>query len=123
VRCRWPAAGRRRSRWSGHLDGGAAIQVIADGEALLSPRLTRRLVAEFAKRPAVAVEAAHRREGVTEREREVLVLIARGLSNTEIAAELHTSIATAKSHVGHLPTNSAPATAPSSSSPPTRPAW
>ena len=80
----------------------AAIRVIADGEALLSPRVTRRLVAEFAKRPAVAVEAAHRLSGVTEREREVLVLIARGLSNTEIAAELHLSIATAKSHVGHL---------------------
>ena len=80
----------------------AAIRVIADGEALLSPRVTRRLVAEFAKRPAVAVEAAHRLDGVTEREREVLILIARGLSNTEIAAELHLSIATAKSHVGHL---------------------
>jgi len=80
----------------------AAIRVIADGEALLSPQVTRRLVAEFAKRPAVAVEAVHRLEGVTEREREVLVLIARGLSNTEIAAELHLSIATAKSHVGRL---------------------
>ena len=80
----------------------AAIRVIAGGEALLSPRVTRRLVAEFAKRPAVAVEAAHRLDGVTEREREVLVLIARGLSNTEIAAELYLSIATAKSHVGHL---------------------
>ena len=80
----------------------AAIRVIADGEALLSPRVTRRLVAEFAKRPAVAVEAAHRLDGVTEREREVLVLIARGLSNTEIAAELHLSIATAKSHIGRL---------------------
>jgi DNA-binding NarL/FixJ family response regulator len=80
----------------------AAIRVIADGEALLSPRVTRRLVAEFAKRPAVAVEAAHRLDGVTEREREVLVLIARGLSNTEIAAHLHLSIATAKSHVGRL---------------------
>ena len=80
----------------------AAIRVIADGEALLSPQVTRRLVAEFAKRPAVAVEAAHRLDGVTEREREVLVLIARGLSNTEIAAELYLSIATAKSHVGRL---------------------
>ena len=80
----------------------AAIRVIADGEALLSPRVTRRLVAEFAKRPAVAVEAAHRLDGVTEREREVLVLIARGLSNTEIAAELYLSVATAKSHIGRL---------------------
>ena len=80
----------------------AAIRVIADGEALLSPQVTRRLVAEFAKRPAVAVEAAHRLNGVTEREREVLMLIARGLSNSEIAAELHLSIATAKSHVGRL---------------------
>jgi DNA-binding NarL/FixJ family response regulator len=80
----------------------AAIRVIADGEALLSPRVTRRLVAEFAKRPAVASEAAHRLDGVTEREREVLVLIARGLSNTEIAAELYLSIATVKSHIGHL---------------------
>jgi DNA-binding NarL/FixJ family response regulator len=80
----------------------AAIRIIAGGEALLSPQVTRRLVAEFAKRPTVAVEAAHRLDSVTEREREVLVLIARGLSNTEIAAELHLSIATAKSHVGHL---------------------
>jgi len=79
-----------------------AIRVIADGEALLSPQVTRRLVAEFAKRPAVAVEAVQRLERVTEREREVLVLIARGLSNTEIAAELHLSVGTAKSHVGHL---------------------
>jgi len=79
-----------------------AIRVIAGGEALLSPRVTRRLVTEFAKRPTVAVEAAHRLDGVTEREREVLVLIARGLSNSEIAAELYVSVATTKSHVGRL---------------------
>ncbi|MEV5571742.1 response regulator transcription factor [Spirillospora sp. NPDC052269] len=80
----------------------AAIRVVAGGDALLSPRVTRRLVAEFARRPAVAAEAAGRLADVTDREREVLVEIARGLSNTEIATELHMSVATAKSHVSRL---------------------
>ncbi|WP_026411055.1 response regulator transcription factor [Actinomadura oligospora] len=79
-----------------------AIEVVAAGDALLSPRVTRRLVAEFAKRPTVAVEAAERLADLTVREREVLVQVARGLSNTEIAAELYVTVATVKAHMGKL---------------------
>ncbi|RFU36580.1 DNA-binding response regulator [Actinomadura logoneensis] len=79
-----------------------AVRIVAAGDALLSPRVTRRLVAEFARRPAVAVEAAERLADLTAREREVLFLVARGLSNTEIAAELYVSVATVKAHMGKL---------------------
>jgi DNA-binding NarL/FixJ family response regulator len=79
-----------------------AIRVVAAGEALLSPKITRRLVAEFARRPDVAVGATARLAEVTDREREVLVLVARGLANAEIAAALVISLATAKSHVSRL---------------------
>ena len=89
-----------------------AIRVIAAGEALLAPSVTRRLVEEFARRPVpqarsapdpapVRVPAASL-AGITGREREVLALIATGLSNSEIAARLSISEATAKTHVGHL---------------------
>ena len=81
----------------------AGIRVIAAGEALLAPRVTRRLIAEFTSRPDPAPrrpEAAL--DTVTEREREVLTLIGLGLSNTEIAARLHVSMSTAKTHVGRL---------------------
>jgi DNA-binding NarL/FixJ family response regulator/anti-sigma regulatory factor (Ser/Thr protein kinase) len=83
------------------LDG---IRVVAAGEGLIAPSVTRRLIEEFAGRPAPAAAArsAAGLEGVTEREREVLTLIGRGLSNTEIAGELCISVATAKSHVGRL---------------------
>ncbi|ALG08142.1 response regulator [Kibdelosporangium phytohabitans] len=79
-----------------------AIRIIASGESLLAPTVTRRLIAEFTNRPEPANIPARELEGVTEREREVLALIARGLSNTEIAAHLHVGLATVKTHVSRL---------------------
>ncbi|MFB9234529.1 response regulator [Plantactinospora siamensis] len=77
-----------------------AVRVVAGGEALLSPRITRRLIAEFVARPAaVDGAAADRLRQLTDREREVVALVARGLSNDEIAGRLHLSSATAKTHV------------------------
>ncbi|MFI7614105.1 response regulator [Nonomuraea terrae] len=78
----------------------AAIRVVASGEALLAPTVTRRLIEEFARTPAQP--RLKGLDGVTEREREVLVLIARGLSNGEIAAELQLSLATVKTHITRL---------------------
>ena len=73
---------------------------MAAGEALLTPPITRRLIAEFARRsnprPVPVLD------GVTTREREVLTLIATGLSNAEIARALHITMATTKSHVSRL---------------------
>jgi len=80
----------------------AAIRVIAAGDALLAPAITRRLIAEFARRPEPGQQPAATLDGVTDREREVLTLIARGLSNAEIAQALHVTMATAKTHVGRL---------------------
>ncbi len=80
----------------------AAIRVIAVGEALLAPTVTRRLIAQFTRRPEPLRPLARELDGVTDREREVLALIARGLSNSEIAEHLHVSLATVKTHVGHL---------------------
>ena len=65
-------------------------------------RSERRLIAEFARRPEPGQRPAGSLEGVTDREREVLILIARGLSNTEIAQALHVTMATAKTHVSRL---------------------
>jgi len=79
----------------------AAVRVIAAGEALLAPSVTRRLIEEFARRPVAAAPP----EGVdelTEREREVLVLMAQGLSNAEIAGSLHVAQTTVKTHVGRV---------------------
>ncbi|GAA2639917.1 response regulator transcription factor [Actinomadura fulvescens] len=79
-----------------------AIRVVAAGEALLAPTVTRRLIAEFARRPEPSRQFARELDGVTEREREVLTLIARGLSNAELAEHLQLSLATVKTHIGHL---------------------
>ena len=78
-----------------------AIRVVADGEALLAPTITRRLIAEFAQRPAPSARPAAMEE-LTERELEVLQLIARGLSNAEIAKELFVGDATVKTHVARI---------------------
>jgi DNA-binding NarL/FixJ family response regulator len=77
-----------------------AIRIVAAGDALLSPGATRRLIAEFARRPPAPPAAAL--DGVTSREQDVLALIGRGLSNAEICDRLHISMATAKTHVGRL---------------------
>jgi DNA-binding NarL/FixJ family response regulator len=79
-----------------------AVRVVAGGDGLLAPTVTRRLIAEFATRPEPARIPATSLEGVTEREQEVLALITKGLSNDEIARHLHLSPATVKTHVGRL---------------------
>jgi DNA-binding NarL/FixJ family response regulator len=80
-----------------------AIRVVASGEALLAPTVTRRLIGAFTARlgePAFVAPAVL--DTLTDREREVLREVARGLSNTEIAGRLHMSAATAKTHVSRL---------------------
>jgi DNA-binding NarL/FixJ family response regulator len=79
-----------------------AVRVVAAGDALLAPSVTRRLIAEFIDRPPVQRPDATRLDVLTQREREVLALIARGMSNAEIAAELIVGEATVKSHVAHV---------------------
>jgi DNA-binding NarL/FixJ family response regulator len=78
-----------------------AIRVVAAGDALIAPSVTRRLIAQFAERPRPA-PPPREINGITDREREVLTLVGRGMSNSEIAAELYISVATAKAHVARL---------------------
>ncbi|NUW42272.1 response regulator transcription factor [Nonomuraea rhodomycinica] len=76
-----------------------AIRVVAAGEALLAPRITRRLIGQFAARRTTARTAEDRLAVLTQREREVVALVGQGLSNHEIGAELFLSPATARTHV------------------------
>jgi DNA-binding NarL/FixJ family response regulator len=80
----------------------AAIRTVAAGDALLAPSVTRRLIAEFARRPGPSPRPPAALEVLTDREREVLTLVARGLSNGEIAEHLVVSPATSKTHVSRL---------------------
>jgi len=80
----------------------AAVRVVAAGEALLAPAVTRRLIEEFARRPEPADASTPALDVLTDREREVLASVAAGRSNDEIAAELAMSPATARTHVGRI---------------------
>jgi DNA-binding NarL/FixJ family response regulator len=78
-----------------------AVRVVAAGDALLAPSVTRRIIEQFARRP-VAAEVHARVASLTQREREVLVLLASGKSNSELAAELFVSEGTIKTHLSSL---------------------
>ena len=79
-----------------------AVRVVASGEALISPSITRRLIDEFARRPRADSTPPPALDELTAREHDVLDLIARGMSNPEIAEELVVSAATVKTHVAHI---------------------
>ena len=79
-----------------------AVRTVAAGDGLIDPSVTRRLIAEFARTPATPVQRPSQLERLTERERDVLELVARGLSNAEIAKELMVGAATVKTHVTHV---------------------
>jgi DNA-binding NarL/FixJ family response regulator len=78
------------------------IRAVAAGEALASPSVTRRLIERFAAAPGASPSRARELEQLTPREREVLELMARGLSNSELAARLYLSEKTVKTHVGRI---------------------
>lgn len=79
-----------------------AIRIVHAGEALLDPAITRKLIEEFVKRPAPSDAVPADLDVLTPREQEVLALVARGMSNAEIAEELVLSAATAKTHVSRI---------------------
>ena len=79
-----------------------AVRTVAAGDALLAPALVRRLIEDFVRRPAPGARPPPELDALTEREREVLTLIARGLANAEIASRLFVSEATVRTHVTHI---------------------
>ena len=79
-----------------------AVRTVAAGDALLAPAITRRLIEEFVRRPPPGSGSPPELEELTERELEVLTLIAKGLSNEEIAKQLFVSMATVKTHITHI---------------------
>jgi DNA-binding NarL/FixJ family response regulator len=80
----------------------AAVRVIASGDGLLAPSVTRRLIEDFASRPGSSSLARAALPELTEREQDVLTAVAKGLSNAEICVALHMSLSTAKTHISHL---------------------
>ncbi|KJE22299.1 two component transcriptional regulator, LuxR family [Frankia torreyi] len=80
----------------------AAIRIVAAGDALLTPSVTRRLIVEFAQRPQRPAARGEELTRLTEREREVLIQVAAGLSNSEIARRLFVGVTTVKTHVSRL---------------------
>jgi DNA-binding NarL/FixJ family response regulator len=79
-----------------------AIRIVARGDALLAPSITRRLIERFLRQPVLAAPGSKPLDQLTAREREVLELIAHGLSNSEIAVRLYLTEATVKTHVAHI---------------------
>jgi DNA-binding NarL/FixJ family response regulator len=80
----------------------SGIRLVAAGDALLAPTVTKRLIEEFARRPTPPPEGPVELAELTTREREILVLIARGLTNSEIAGDLVLGESTVKTHVGNI---------------------
>jgi DNA-binding NarL/FixJ family response regulator len=78
------------------------VRIAAEGNAMLAPSVTRRLIAEFGRKVGKRKPKVARLDALSESEREVLGLIAEGLSNTEIAQRLHLGETTVKTHVGHI---------------------